>query len=169
MNNNAYKELGTVLFCIILFLAVVFYLFKLNKVASFFFLGAAIIGIRLLLSPLIAKHEIKQHNKKIAGVYYLEYIDSFFWNEEERMRLSSSKMILSDDGVFRIQNYPKDSADSIGLWTWCSDGNYFGICFSRMDKSSLINFRSEVPYTEIRISEQQNFNDRIVLRFKKPE
>jgi len=153
MNNAAYREFGFFFFLILLFIAIILYFFRLKATAIFFLIFSTLIGIGLLISPFAYKRKVKQNNFEISGIYSLSFIDSTSKYEMRNFKISDScKMILYPTGRFHIQNCPQFIEDSIGSWTWCSDGNYFGVCFADLHNKGINSFRSDLPYKEIEIS-----------------
>ncbi|WP_276500861.1 hypothetical protein [Terrimonas pollutisoli] len=170
MNSTAFRELGTYLFFILLLIAIILYFLRVKKVSLFFLVLSIFIGADLIFSPITYEKETKKHNKEISGVYKLSYVDTTAIFHTMNLKVSDScKMILSRDEKFRVENCPEFIVDSVGTWTWCSDENYFGVCFMNLNDQPINSLRSDIPYKKIQISKNLFGITRTVLEFTRPE
>lgn len=152
MNNTVLRELQVILLIILVVISMLFLAFGKKNLSGFFFMGATLVGIFLIVTPIMDKVDIKKHNKRIAGVYKFDWGDPLAIETWNGIKVPDScRIILSKNLEFKIENCPAFIDDSSGYWTWEGDGNYFGVDFFDRDKKDISTFRQESPYNIITI------------------
>jgi hypothetical protein len=138
------------------------YLTFLNsKELPFFFLSL----LFFLASALL---EVKKRNKELSGAYTVSYFDStLLLSVKQPWTHKTCKLFLNKDGSFKIINAPEGLKDTIGRWSYVTDGNYFGIGFSNESRELIYELDGSNPFGDFEIEVEDSLSHQDILKFKR--
>ncbi len=134
----------------------------------FLLISSLFLGISLIVSPIVQKAEVKKRNKELAGAYTVSYFDStLLLSGEQPWPHKTCKLFLNKDGSFKIINAPEGLKDTIGRWSYVTDGNYFGIGFSNENRELIYEFDGANPFGDFEIEVEDSLSHQDILKFKR--
>lgn len=154
MNYAAIRELALIIGAFLLFLALLFFLFRLKTVALFFLIFSLPLLGHWVFSPIAQRIEGKKRSKLIAGEYMLEITDSSSSSlKSYHFNGDSCRVILDIAGTYRFINAPAFLKDSIGGWSWVDDGGYMGVNFTDRSGGYIDYIECVLPCTEVTVKQ----------------